>query len=147
MIGVNSQLRSLISVVNLDLKLVTEVCCHCGMVCGLEEKYHSELLLSKETFYFPSGHGQHYTGPSETTRLRQQLDQATADAAWQSKKRCLAEADAAYERRRAGAARGQLTKAKKRTANGVCPCCNRSFVALQRHIAGQHPNYHPEAEA
>lgn len=45
------------------------------------------------------------------------------------------------ERRAHAATKGQLTKTKKRIANGVCPCCNRSFANLERHMAGQHPDY------
>jgi hypothetical protein len=37
-----------------------------------------------------------------------------------------------------------VTKLKQRVANGVCPCCHRSFVNLHRHMAGQHPDYTKE---
>lgn len=30
---------------------------------------------------------------------------------------------------------------KKRVANGVCPCCTRSFTNLRRHMATKHPNH------
>ena len=43
------------------------------------------------------------------------------------------------------AMKGQMTKLRKRVANGVCPCCNRSFANLHRHMAGQHPGYTAEA--
>lgn len=39
------------------------------------------------------------------------------------------------------AKKGQLTKLKKRVANGACPCCNRHFSDLYRHIQSQHPDY------
>lgn len=38
-------------------------------------------------------------------------------------------------------ARGQLTKLKRRVSNGVCPCCNRSFADLHRHMTEKHPDY------
>jgi ssDNA-binding Zn-finger/Zn-ribbon topoisomerase 1 len=34
-----------------------------------------------------------------------------------------------------------LKNHKTRTANGVCPCCNRAFVQLQRHMETKHPDY------
>lgn len=37
--------------------------------------------------------------------------------------------------------KGVVTKLKKRAANGVCPCCNRTFVDLARHMAGKHPTF------
>ncbi|WP_159103999.1 hypothetical protein [Rhodopseudomonas sp. B29] len=47
--------------------------------------------------------------------------------------------------RRAAAARGQVTKIKNRVGHGVCPCCNRTFANLARHMAGEHPGYTAEA--
>lgn len=52
--------------------------------------------------------------------------------------------EAAYSRRlehKIRAEKGAKTKLKKRIAKGACPCCNRHFVNLQRHIEGQHPEY------
>lgn len=40
-------------------------------------------------------------------------------------------------------ARVALIRDRHRFANGVCPCCNRSFEALRRHMATQHPDYDP----
>jgi chemotaxis response regulator CheB len=39
------------------------------------------------------------------------------------------------------ATRAQLTKTKKRVANGVCPCCNRTFKQLARHMKAKHPEF------
>lgn len=38
-------------------------------------------------------------------------------------------------------ANSKIAQMKKRTANGVCPCCTRSFTNLQRHMKSQHPDY------
>ena len=53
------------------------------------------------------------------------------------------------ETRRRAAAKGQLTKVKKRVGNGVCPCCTRSFTDLARHMESKHPAYveRPNADA
>jgi DNA repair exonuclease SbcCD ATPase subunit len=39
------------------------------------------------------------------------------------------------------AARGQMTKLRNRVGKGVCPCCNRSFENLKRHMVSKHPDY------
>lgn len=44
------------------------------------------------------------------------------------------------------ATKGQLTKIKKCVNNGVCPICHRNFVALGRHMKGQHPDFCEEAQ-
>src|SRR5690606_15231496 len=41
----------------------------------------------------------------------------------------------------AEAMRVQLLKERQRFANGVCPCCNRSFTNVARHMRTQHPDY------
>ena len=45
------------------------------------------------------------------------------------------------EKRSHVATKGQLTKARKRIGKGVCPCCNRHFTNVERHMATQHPDY------
>jgi hypothetical protein len=47
--------------------------------------------------------------------------------------------------RSAAAAKGNVTKLRKRAAAGVCPCCNRTFLALQKHMAHKHPDFRAEA--
>lgn len=43
--------------------------------------------------------------------------------------------------RQLSAARGQVTRIKNRVGNGVCPCCNRSFGNLHRHMQTKHPGW------
>lgn len=35
----------------------------------------------------------------------------------------------------------EAQRLKKRVANGVCPCCTRSFTNLRRHMATKHPDH------
>lgn len=44
------------------------------------------------------------------------------------------------------AQKGQNTRLKNRIAAGVCPCCNRSFQNVARHMAGQHPDFQKHEE-
>ncbi len=37
--------------------------------------------------------------------------------------------------------KGQVTKAKRRAAHGVCPCCKRTFKQLSEHMKMQHPDF------
>lgn len=43
----------------------------------------------------------------------------------------------------AEAVRVKLIRDRQRFANGVCPCCNRSFQNVRQHMATQHPEYDP----
>tara|TARA_Y100000310_G_scaffold338946_1_gene430083 strand:- start:1163 stop:1354 length:192 start_codon:yes stop_codon:yes gene_type:complete len=37
--------------------------------------------------------------------------------------------------------KGQVTKLKNRAKAGVCPCCNRTFQNLSRHMETKHPDF------
>jgi len=43
--------------------------------------------------------------------------------------------------RRRRAEKAAKTRIKNRVSNGVCPCCNRTFANLARHMANKHPDY------
>jgi hypothetical protein len=56
-------------------------------------------------------------------------------------------ADRDANRRQLSASRGQVTKIKNRVGNGVCPCCDRSFTNLRRHMSTQHPAWKKTPDA
>jgi hypothetical protein len=37
--------------------------------------------------------------------------------------------------------KGQLTKARNRAKAGLCPCCNRHFTNVERHVKSKHPDF------
>lgn len=39
------------------------------------------------------------------------------------------------------AAKGQITKARKRASAGTCPCCKRTFSNMARHMKSEHPDF------
>jgi uncharacterized protein (UPF0212 family) len=45
------------------------------------------------------------------------------------------------ERKATRTLKTQLKKVHVRVGHGVCPCCNRSFAQLRRHMAAKHPEY------
>ncbi len=63
--------------------------------------------------------------------LQKQLDRASEARRW-------AEEALESERKSHSATKGKLTKITKRVAAGVCPCCNRTFANLARHMATKH---------
>lgn len=90
-------------------------------------------------FWCPYGHDQHYVeGESDETKLRRERDRLLQRIAERDD-----EIKALENRRRAAV--GQVTKLKNRVGNGVCPCCNRTFENLHRHMATQHPTFTAEA--
>ena len=122
-------------------KLVVAECSECGITYGIPEYLDQRAQEdSQVVFHCPNGHRQHYRR-SEVDKLRAELDQAKADADWQRRRRNEAAARAEHERNRANGYKGALVKTKKRIGNGVCPCCQRHFANVERHMKSQHPNY------
>lgn len=90
-------------------------------------------------FYCAYGHGQHYTeGETEEQKLRRERDRLNQRLAEKED-----EIKSLEGRRRAAV--GQVTKIKNRVGHGVCPCCNRTFENLARHMTSQHPAFAAEA--
>lgn len=126
---------------------VTITCYKCGIPFAVPSAWQADRLRLRDAFWCPNGHEQYYTGKSEAEKLRDQLvreqhrrEQAEADANWQRRQRSVAE-------RQVAARKGQVTKLRKRLEKGVCPCCDRYFPELHRHMEAQHPDWRPEDAA
>ncbi len=126
--------RVVLDVATVHLERV--VCGKCGAVYALEENY----IQRKRDYggfwrcpYCATSWGYNQDG-TELARIKRKLEYEEAASA-----RARSRGDR-YERK-LRATKGVVTKMKKRAANGVCPCCNRHFVNLQRHMDGQHPDF------
>ena len=91
-------------------------------------------------FYCPAGHRQSYT-ESTVQQLQKELKRKEEvlqrEREWNESLR--KSRDAAH--RSAAAYKGKVTRIKNRIHNGVCPCCNRHFENLQRHMKNKHPEF------
>jgi Zn ribbon nucleic-acid-binding protein len=109
-------------------------CVSCGIEFAVPDSWRARRLDDHKDWYCPNGHGQSYTGKSEAEQLRARLERAEArEQSWRDQAQ-------AAERSRIAVA-GHLTRVKRRVANGVCPCCQRQFANLHRHMTTQHPTY------
>lgn len=118
-----------------------QTCIDCGVLFGLEAHYDDERKQDHKSFSCPNGHSQHYVGKTDVQIAHEERDAARQLAARESRRRQLAQADAEHARRSAAAYKGWATRVRNRIANGVCPCCNRSFTNVRRHMESQHPDY------
>lgn len=124
-------------------KLVVERC-WCGILHAIPESLDKQARgESRHTVYCPLGHDWVVRETAaqklqkELQRERQQHDQTRA---------ALADEKVEVRRQRhlVNAERSAKTRIKNRVANGVCPCCTRSFSNLRRHMESKHPNYTKE---
>jgi ssDNA-binding Zn-finger/Zn-ribbon topoisomerase 1 len=134
--------------ITYESELVVETCCNCGVPFAIHRPQYERLLESGDRFYCPAGHPQHYTRRENLDKqiedLKRKLRVAEEDTRYWNQEAEEQAAAATVAKRQAAAAKGQLTKVKKRVGNGACPCCNRQFVNLQRHMATKHPEYKEE---
>jgi len=103
-----------------------------------------------EAWYCPNGHHIIYKvsklqqAKDEAAALRRERDRLKQNEAYYIEQQ---EHDRRAKRdltKQGAALKGQLTKIRKRVGNGVCPCCNRTFSDLQRHMSNKHADYRAE---
>jgi hypothetical protein len=111
------------------------ICGDCGVEFYMPQERYDTALREGGWWWCTNGHKRGFKKGTEQTDLekeRQARQRAEQRVAQERDERLAAE-------RREIAAKSQLTKLKKRIGNGVCPCCQRSFVNLQRHMKTKHP--------
>lgn len=128
-------------------QLETMSCANCGVLFAIPERMAEVLRENGRSFYCPNGHVLSW---SETAldRARIEARRAKDDAARARAAADQARADRDAARRSEQGQRAAKTRIKRsrdrertRVANGVCPCCNRSFKDLRRHMASKHPEH------
>lgn len=132
---------------NPSAQLWIETCCTCGTEFGLSNSVYQVAQQRKEkgSFHCPNGHSQHYvSGETEAEKLRRERDRLKQRVAYANDRRVAAEDEAKSANRRAAAQKGVVTRMKRRAQAGVCPCCNRTFQDLARHMAAKHPDFSEE---
>jgi len=127
--------------INATVALITEECCNCHMVFAVPRDFYEQARNNTEVwFYCPRGHQQHYS-KSRLAELQEEVNREK-DFRQQAERRAR---EIAKERDHHWTERKKLktrhTHLIQRVKNGVCPCCHRSFVNMQRHIASEHPGF------
>lgn len=138
--------------VDHDLAVTSCGVCHVvfAMPASLERKARAHPADDPDTVYFhcPHGHQLRYNGESKEQKLERQLGWARDDAARANARADQSAASARGQKAAATRARNERDRILRRIKNGVCPCCNRSFQNVRRHMASQHPEFEiPPKEA
>lgn len=126
--------------------LQTLSCGVCEIPFAMPASMHRLRVRDGEWFWCPNGHKIHYF-EDENTKLRKQLEQEqlTAKRRLERNRELAQEVD--HQRKRVQGYQGQLARTKKRIGKGVCPCCNRHFANVERHMATQHPQFAEQVTA
>lgn len=125
------------------VKLIEVVCGECGCAFGMTEHYIDCRRRDHRTWYCPNGHARAYLGENTEEKLRRERNELKQRLAYKDDMIREAEERATHERNRANGCKGHATRITNRAKAGVCPCCNRTFQQLARHMATQHPEFTP----
>jgi hypothetical protein len=117
-------------------------CCDCATPIALTVDQERRLRESGATFYCALGHAQSWR-ETELDRLRAKLAEQTRIATIQAERAAAAERAEQTAVDQMKAAAREAKRLERRAKAGVCPCCQRSFVALRRHMAAKHPGFAP----
>lgn len=122
--------------------LIVKTCGRCGLIYAVPDYFDEARRDDHNTFYCPNGHPRVYKeGESQAARVKRLEDRI----AWERAQADQVRADRDALQRSLSATRGVVTRTKRRVGNGVCPCCNRTFQQLARHMSAKHPDYREES--
>lgn len=140
------------SLLQIDLQLKVITCPHCGGTFGLANGFYEDKRVNNSGGWHCPYCAQErgFYGKTQAQRLQEKLNQER-----EASNRIIAAERARHDQTREelrhteAQRRGEKaakTKLKKRIQGGACPCCNRTFTNLERHMATKHPDF-AEAKA
>lgn len=116
---------------------LTVMTCWCGLIHAVPTNLYDVYIESDhKNLHCPLGHS--YV-PSKRREKRE--DKLAAKVAHLREQNEHLREERQQAEKKASTYKGHLTRTKKRISGGVCPCCNRSFENLARHMKSKHPKY------
>ena len=131
-----------------ELALLTEhdfyivECGCCGGVYAILERVRLQKEREGKSWtcpYCDTGWG--YSDNGTNAELKRELAKAEQAIKLERKQTEWARQDARNAKNSARGYKAAKTRIKNRIAHGVCPCCQRTFENLARHMANKHPDY------
>jgi len=130
--------------IGTELKVIQ--CGECGGIYALNKRYVDKKWEDGGYWTCPYCKNGWGYGESEMDRLKKKLSKANNDSTFLSNR--LAREKASHEQTQMSLRGHKAAKTRiiNRISKGVCPCCNRYFKDLHKHIENQHPNYCKQEE-
>lgn len=124
------------------------VCPTCGIVYAIPTTMVESAYAKgnrKIVWHCPNGHELGYNGESKEAKAKRTAER---EAEYAKNRAARLAADLEQTRAHLHGQKSLATRmknernvARERAAAALCPCCNRSFKQLRRHMASKHPNY------
>ena len=128
----------------LETQLQSIQCGSCGVWHAIPKTMYDDKARIGGYWHCPNGHQRGWEKGTEHTRIKEL--EAQVEEERKRKVAALERANASAQQLTAACTQLKGTKTrlknvKHRVADGVCPCCNRTFLNLQRHMAIKHPEF------
>jgi hypothetical protein len=124
-------------ILSKSVTLAYQECLTCAVAFAIPKTMVDQAATWGGFFCCPNGHSQGWekrNSKSENDKLRDEVAQLQSNVKYKQEQ-------IEAERKRTIAAKAEKTKLENRIKNGVCPCCQRSFINMRRHIATKHPEF------
>jgi len=116
------------------IKMVKIHCAECQILFGMTSDFSERRQEDHKNFYCPRGHHNYWPQESDIEKLKKEV--AKAQEQYQRER-----IERIFHEKSARSYKGKVTQIKTRIVNGVCPCCNRSFKDVRRHMETKHPDF------
>lgn len=126
----------------VTVALVEINCGKCGGVYAIGDRYYQQCREKGTAWNCPYCRcGWGFADGGENARLKREIESERKRTEWarQAAENERQRREAAEHRERAQKA--AKTRLKNRIAHGVCPCCQRTFENVARHMATKHPGF------
>lgn len=116
-------------------RMIARNCITCGVFYALPETMWNHHVQAGGFHTCLNGHEQGWDKEgSENGRLRR-------DKARLQQRIAQRDDEIRDLERSVSAQKGNVTKLKRRAGSGTCPCCQRSFMNVNAHLAKKHPEF------
>ena len=120
--------------------LVVIRCAGCSVHFAFPKDWQKVFREDGRTFYCPVGCRNVYRD-SDNDRLARELAEANDRAIKYRQQRDATMSDLDTVMEDLANKESKLRRVEQRLSHGVCPCCNRSFTNLEKHMGSKHPNF------
>lgn len=128
------------NIINAGVQLEVINCWVCGCTFAMPSNLKANMKADNETLYCPKGCRLGLGEP----KWKKDMERLRKSEEYYKRRSIENRERAEATERRLTATKGVVTRIKNRVGKGVCPCCNRTFADLQRHMTSKHPDYSDE---
>lgn len=129
----------------LGLPTMTLECYKCGIQFKVPDMFYRAKKSDHSSFHCPAGHGQFFTpGKSDEDIQRDRANRLDRQLASEQTRHAQTRAGKRDAENRERAQKGAKTRLKNQIAQGKCPCCNKVYKSLAKHMKKKHPEFEKE---